>query len=57
MTAAEMIEKLSTLDPDEQVWIDKEGCGCCEGYVEQPVALAMNLKTNRVMVVALEEVA
>ena len=57
MTAAELIEKLSNLDPGTEVWIDKEGCGCCEGYREQPAVLARDNPSGRIYVVAAEEVA
>lgn len=29
MTAAEMIEELSKLDPDEIIYTNDPGCGCC----------------------------
>lgn len=56
MTASEMIEKLSRLDPDAPILVDKEGCGCCEGYPEGPVKLVRRLADGAVLVVAEGEV-
>lgn len=52
MTAAEMIEKLAKLDPGTPILVDKEGCGCCEGFREGPASLVRRLADGAVLVVA-----
>ena len=56
MTAAEMIEKLQKLWPSEQILIDKEGCGCCEGFPEGPAVLIRRVADGAILVVAEGEV-
>lgn len=51
-TAAEWIEKLSVLDPGTPILVDKEGCGCCEGFMEGPARLVRRLSDGAVLVVA-----
>lgn len=55
MTAAELIEKLMALDPETPVLVDKEGCGCCEGYREGPAVLVRRATDGFIMVVTQEE--
>lgn len=37
MTAAELIEKLSRLDPETPILVGDSGCGCCASRAEEGV--------------------
>jgi hypothetical protein len=56
MVISELIEKLSKLDPNAEVMVEKEGCGCCEGYPEAPAVLMRRRSDGAILVLHPEEV-